>query len=58
MALGRHPSFTPPVARAVVYAPYLSLSRSRNPGLLAAADMQHLAVGKVCRGELQISRLR
>lgn len=28
--LGRHPSFTPPVARAVVYAPYLSLSRSRN----------------------------
>lgn len=37
---------------------YLSLSRSRNPGLLAAADMQHLAVGKVCRRELQISRLR
>lgn len=30
MVLGRHPSFTPPVARAVVYAPYLSLSRSRN----------------------------
>lgn len=30
MLLGRHPSFTPPVARAVVYAPYLSLSRSRN----------------------------
>lgn len=33
----------------------LSLPQS---GLLAAADMQHLAVGKVCRGELQISRLR